>query len=87
MAVKIGLVSVIPTIQDGTQLSMVDEETLWVTELFLIPDIKESQICLFQDAAEYLPSLWLEPSSWKVNTSCPGPHGLYPRGQKSSCGL
>lgn len=70
---------------------MVGENVLWISNLSLILDIKESQVCAFQDAAKYLPSLWLEsealskqqPSSWQVNTSYTGPHILYPRGQKS----
>lgn len=59
-AVKFGLVSVTPIIWDGTKQSMVIEDVLWVTDLSLILNIKESQICPFQDAAKYLPRLWLE---------------------------
>lgn len=49
----------IAIVQDGTQQSMVDDEVLWTTDLSVILNIKESQIHPFQDAAKYLPSLWL----------------------------
>lgn len=43
-AVRFGLVSVIPTMQDGTQQCMVGEEVLWVTDLSHILNIKESKM-------------------------------------------